>query len=68
MTNLELTFTNAFGEILSLKNSDKDILFNHSDVHENDYEWDNIKKSDVVFNEHEKIVISRFSRLVNEII
>ena len=68
MTNLELTFTNAFGEIFSLKNVDKKIYFNHSDVHEYEHEWDDIKFTDVVFNEHEKIVISRFSRLVNDIV
>jgi len=68
MTNLELTFTNTFGEVLKLKNVNKDVFYNHSDVHETPDEWENIKKSDVVFNEHEKMVIGKFSRLVNALI
>ena len=67
MSRLELTYVNEHGEILTLKVLNKRVYFNHSDVHEHDFDFEDIKRTDTVFSEDEKIVISKFSRLANNL-
>lgn len=67
MSRLELTYVNQNGEIFTLKVLNGGVYFNHSDVHEHDFDFENIKRTDAVFSEDEKIVISKFSRLANSL-
>ena len=67
MSKLEITYVNQNGEILTLKVLNKRVFFNHSDVHEHDFDFEDIKRTDAIFSEDEKIVISKFSRLTNDL-
>lgn len=65
---LELTYTNSHGEILTLRVINGEIFFNHSDIHESDTEWENIKNiHDYFINSSEWTVVEAFTELFSKL-
>ena len=65
MMLIEVKFTNEFGEVLILKNTETgQMLFNHSDIHEKSEDFEDISlMSKYVFQEDERKVIAAFTEL-----
>lgn len=63
--SIEIKYTNEFGEVLTLKTTEKgQMVFNHTDIHESEDKFEDISfAQQYVFNEGEMKVIMYFMNI-----